>query len=209
MCLLWVATHCCCCSPPRCLPVPFIVRGPGVRKNATVDAIGLNVDVAVTIADLVGITIPVAAQVDGRSLKPLLTTMDRAPVRHEFVFEHSGGNISPAGVPNGTCGTAWMQPGGKPINGVPLCRCGNPMNHWLNSANNTYQGLRILNASHNFKYISYADQVGFEELFDLSTDPHELDNIVSAGGSVLGYMRARLEELRKCGRGGEGALLCP
>ena len=53
------------------------------------------------------------------------------------------------------------------------------------------------------------DQVGFEELFDLSTDPHELDNIVSAGGSVLGYMRARLEELRKCGRSGEGALLCP
>ena len=33
------------------LRVPFIVRGPGVRRNAVIQAIGLNVDVAVTLAD--------------------------------------------------------------------------------------------------------------------------------------------------------------
>lgn len=33
------------------LRVPFIVRGPGVRQNAATQAIGLNVDVAVTLAD--------------------------------------------------------------------------------------------------------------------------------------------------------------
>ena len=113
-----------------------------MAQNVSVEAIGLNVDVAVTIADLAGVQIPAEAQVDGRSLRPLLegsrgsTAASAAPsppaaVRHEFLFEHGGvGNIDPSGVPNGTCGTAWMQPGGKPIDGVPLCRCGNPMHHW-------------------------------------------------------------------------------
>ena len=32
--------------------IPFIVRGPGVPKNSTEDAIVLNIDVAPTITDI-------------------------------------------------------------------------------------------------------------------------------------------------------------
>jgi N-acetylglucosamine-6-sulfatase len=181
--------------------------------------IGLNVDVAVTIADLAGYSIPAEAQVDGRSLKPVLMearslspsgpSAPAATTRDEFMFEHSGNDIAPSKVPGGTCGTAWMKPGGKPIQTVPLCKCGNPMNHWISAANNTYTGLRILNATHNYKFVSYRDSVGFEELFDLSKDKHELTNIVKVAPSgIATYMRARLAQLRKCGAGA-GQTPCP
>ena len=83
----------------------------------------------------------------------------------------------------------------------------------LNSKNNSFQGLRILNASHNFKYVSYTDEASFEEFFDLSQDPHELRNIAGTGSgendsAVLEYMRARLAELRRCGQG-NSVVACP
>eukprot|EP01045_Picozoa_sp_COSAG04_P008408 COSAG04_NODE_464_length_13939_cov_11.061922_16_plen_74_part_01 len=38
----------------------------------------------------------------------------------------------------------------------------------VSSKNNTYKGLRYLNATHNYKLVRYDDDVNFEELFDLS-----------------------------------------
>lgn len=50
--------------------VPLIVRGPGVRANKVVKALTENVDLAPTIAELAGATMPVP--VDGRSFVPFL-----------------------------------------------------------------------------------------------------------------------------------------
>lgn len=192
--------------------VPFIVRGPGVRRNATVSAIGLNVDVAVTLAAFAGFEPPAAARVDGRSLAPLLLAGGAADAaarwpRGEFLFEHEGGDIKPfVGAAANTCGTKWLQPdGGAPTNPTVhgLCSCGNPMQHWISARNNTYKGLRILNATTNYKLVRYDDTVAFHELFDLNADPHELVNIFdSAPKGLVDYMQARLEDLRACGVGG-------
>jgi arylsulfatase A-like enzyme len=55
------------------ITVPFFIRGPGIRPGHVItDKIGLNIDVAPTIAALVGTAPPAAALVDGRSLTPLL-----------------------------------------------------------------------------------------------------------------------------------------
>ena len=121
------------------LRVPFIVRGPGVRKNAVIQAIGLNVDVAVTLADFGGFVPPDEAMVDGRSLKPLLTgaEAEAAWPRTQFLFEHEGGDIKPfSGADANHCTLNWLRPdGGSPANPtVPgLCSCGNPMQHWSTS----------------------------------------------------------------------------
>eukprot|EP01045_Picozoa_sp_COSAG04_P008402 COSAG04_NODE_464_length_13939_cov_11.061922_10_plen_176_part_00 len=118
------------------LRVPFIVRGPGVRKNVVVNAIGLNIDVAVTLADFGGFVPPDEAMVDGRSLKPLLVgaEAEAAWPRTEFLFEHEGGDIKPfSGADANHCTLNWLRPdGGSPANPtVPgLCSCGNPMQHW-------------------------------------------------------------------------------
>ena len=51
--------------------VPLLVRGPGVRRNVTVDSVVANIDYAPTIAELTGATANLA--MDGISLVPALT----------------------------------------------------------------------------------------------------------------------------------------
>ena len=59
--------------------VPFLVRGPGVPAGRTVSAIGMNIDIAPTFAELGGTTL--AYQPDGRSLAPWLHDPDGAHAR--------------------------------------------------------------------------------------------------------------------------------
>jgi arylsulfatase A-like enzyme len=48
--------------------VPFVVRGPGVPAGASFDELAANIDLAPTVLDLAGVTVP--SWMDGRSLKP-------------------------------------------------------------------------------------------------------------------------------------------
>jgi N-acetylglucosamine-6-sulfatase len=66
--------------------VPLLVRGPGVPHGVTRPEIVLNNDLAPTFAELGGVQVP--SFVDGRSLKPLLTTSSPASWRTAFLVEH-------------------------------------------------------------------------------------------------------------------------
>jgi arylsulfatase A-like enzyme len=66
--------------------IPLLVRGPGVPQGATRSQMVLNNDLAPTFADLGGVQVP--SFVDGRSLKPLLTTSSPASWRTAFLIEH-------------------------------------------------------------------------------------------------------------------------
>jgi arylsulfatase A-like enzyme len=90
------------------IKVPFVVRGPGVPKRATVDELALNIDLAPTFAALAGVAVP--DFVDGRSLLPLLRD-EAAPWRQavllerrafEWQYEHFAGK-------HGLTGEALMQ----------------------------------------------------------------------------------------------------
>ena len=66
--------------------VPLIVRGPGVRANKVVKAFVENIDLAPTIAELAGATMP--APVDGRSFVPFLRgTQPAQPWRQQVYLE--------------------------------------------------------------------------------------------------------------------------
>jgi N-acetylglucosamine-6-sulfatase len=58
--------------------VPLIITGPGVVPNATVEAPVANIDLAPTILQMAGVVDTGAAQIDGRSLMPLLEYPDHA-----------------------------------------------------------------------------------------------------------------------------------
>lgn len=72
--------------------------------------------------------------------------------------------------------------------------------HLKDSGNNTFVGLRVLNASVNLAYFEFTDvatDYGFEranfcELYDLSEDPHQLTNLCAKGGRER--MRAALRD---------------
>lgn len=82
----------------ECLRVPLILYDPRSHavKGVELDQTALNIDLAPTIAELAGVTIPEMYQ--GRSLYPLM--LGESPLwREEFFFEHyflaSGGTLIP------------------------------------------------------------------------------------------------------------------
>jgi hypothetical protein len=141
--------------------VPLLVRGPGVRKGATLDHLAVNIDFAPTIAELAGAT--AGRVMDGQSLAPLVVRDTPPPQnwRHDFLVE--------------IYRNPPMQPG---------------------------QPGFALRTRHEL-YVEYAD--GFRELYDLRTDPYQLNNLADiADKGYLKKLSLRLEELVNC----EGASCC-
>jgi N-acetylglucosamine-6-sulfatase len=73
--------------------VPLIVTGPGVPAGRTLDAIVENIDLCPTFAELASTAAP--ANVDGRSLVPLLHGQKVAAWRTVALVEHHGPNKDP------------------------------------------------------------------------------------------------------------------
>ena len=195
------------------LRVPFLVRGPGVARNATLrrDAVvGLNVDIAPTIAAMAGVSPGPEARLDGRSLLPALLGLGAGagagaaaaaaaaaaagaaappPPRTEFTFEYWGNDLRPE------------HPSPQ------LLKCGNPMGHWLDAKNNTWLGLRVLNGTHDLKYLQAEDDHNTTEFFDLAADPFELTNLMATpqGRARAAPLAAKLAAYRGCGLGPMGA----
>jgi arylsulfatase A-like enzyme len=74
------------CPYEECLRVPLIIHVPGTTATGSAMSPGLNIDIAPTIADLAGVSPPVA--VDGRSLRPLFTDPTQT-LRDDFLLEQS------------------------------------------------------------------------------------------------------------------------
>jgi arylsulfatase A-like enzyme len=66
--------------------MPFVVRMPGQRNGATVDAMTLNIDLAPTILDLAGVSRPASMQ--GRSLREFLQGRTPGDWRTAFLYEY-------------------------------------------------------------------------------------------------------------------------
>ncbi|MBO0850225.1 MAG: sulfatase [Pseudonocardia sp.] len=74
--------------------VPLVVAGPGIAANSTTPAIAQNIDLRPTFEDLTGATTP--AEVDGRSLVPLLHGQTPPDWPTTALVEHHGPVLNPA-----------------------------------------------------------------------------------------------------------------
>ncbi len=77
--------------------VPLLIRGPGIPRGVTVDEMGVNTDLAPTIADAAGARQLV--EVDGRSLIPLAAHPERLRGREILMEQFS--SIGEDGEPTG------------------------------------------------------------------------------------------------------------
>jgi N-acetylglucosamine-6-sulfatase len=156
------------------LRVPFVVRGPGAPAGRVVDAIGLNIDLAPTFADIAGVQPTIT--VDGRSLVPLLTGGSTAGWRQSFEAERgSADTTSIAG--RSSAGAGQVEPG---------------------DAAEAYPGMgwNAVRTAH-WKYVEWDD--GERELYDLAVDPWELTNLFSTGDTALvPGLAAQLHALMTC-----------
>ncbi len=173
--------------------VPLIVRGPGVPEGETLPHMVLNNDLAPTFADLAGVDPP--DFVDGRSLVPLL---DGSPTpeedwRQRFLVEavaERGGVPRPPFVNESEVTPL--------VSGDPLPR------NWRRTSSARAEsseewGRPWLKALRTKEHLFVEYKTGEHELYDLRTDPHQLDNFYDrAPGDLLRRLNAQLDSLRQC-----------
>ena len=185
--------------------LPLLVRGPGVAAGAHVSAITGNVDLAPTIASLGAATM--TDDPDGRSLAGLLHATPSTSKaiatppgwRDSFLLEH----WSTTSVPEARPDAAELEPDDPDQGGAT------PEADDLGAATTTattaagagakalkipeFQGLRVA----NYTYVEYI--TGERELYDLTSDPNELNNLAAkAKPTLLAALHQRLEDLRHC-----------
>ena len=170
--------------------VPLLARGPGVPAGSEVQGLTLNTDFAPTFAELAGLE-GEFGEFDGRSLTPLMRGKEPASWRSAVLLERlpseEGGGASGKGKgkAKGKEDKAGKGKEGKTgAGGVPKAGSGNP---------GPFRAVR----TETHKYVEYEN--GEEELYDLTSDPYELENVhETADASLVEDLKARLEALRGC-----------
>jgi hypothetical protein len=182
--------------------VPLVVIGPGVPAHQTRDHLAGNIDLAPTFAAMAGVTPPnYSTKVDGRSLLPLLGSdppclnMWRQSLLLSFWVDNSNANSLPRLDPVADVPVADVrlleppEPGDlAPAPGIHILNEIRPANL------PTYSGLRLA----YYKYVEYY-QTGEKELYDLRTDPDEMQNLAStANPNLLAELSSRLHTMKTC-----------
>ncbi len=205
--------------------LPLIVRGPGIAAGKTMDQLVGNVDFAPTFAQWAGASVP--DFVDGRSLAPLLTGAMPDAWRQVFLIEHftqtgattkakgkngkrgkngKNGTVQPAATAAATPAAAIGSTAAGRGKGTRATRAaGSAVAGSATNAPNAAKGLKGIPEFHGLRakdyvYVEYATKE--RELYDLTKDPDELQNIAgSADSALLSQLAARLADLQK-GAGG-------
>ncbi len=180
--------------------MPFLIRGPHIKPNSESGEIVGNIDVAPTVLDLAGVTPD--KSVDGRSLKPFFEDPDLRTLR-PFLFEsfvetsdvEESGAIAEPGDQSATAAQRTHSTSAIPE--LHPRRGGATAS--LLAPPKDYEGIRL----GPYKYIAWPD--GEKELYDLETDPYELNNLVRIRNyfPVRNFLHRELtERLEDCvGRG--------
>ena len=169
--------------------VTMIVRGPGVPAGVTLDHLTGNVDLAPTWADLAGAQ--AANFCDGRSLVPLIRPNPPAlnRWRQAFSFEYGVDQVDKASD-SGTSDTdiGLLEPQDQDEKDAAT----SPEKQ-KKLAVPPFRGIRLQTLS----YIEY--KTGEIELYDLNTDPYQLQNLAStADPQLLAQLSTRLKALATC-----------
>jgi arylsulfatase A-like enzyme len=161
--------------------VPFYIRGPGITPGSSYDDVAGNVDIAPTIAEIAGAGTP---EVDGVSL--LSRLHGGPPLSRSFYL------LGRALTPTNTTSNGLEE--------VPESDVESSRSSTLNDFTGVTNG--------RYKLIRYT-HLPYEELYDLSKDPYELENLLAQGAAsyaamspkgreVVDTLRAELERLTTC-----------
>ncbi|KAL1988641.1 hypothetical protein VTN96DRAFT_8341 [Rasamsonia emersonii] len=157
------------CGFEEDIRVPLFIRGPGVAADYTEETVTTHIDLAPTVFQIAGIK-----QREDFDGVPVPLTRNSRATRHEHANVEFWGIALPEGEYN------YLGPDNPPI-----------------ITNNTYKGLRIHGSGYDLYYSVWCS--GEHELYDLTIDPYELDNIYPTSDidgddkvTILGYPRTQV-----------------
>jgi arylsulfatase A-like enzyme len=150
--------------------LPFLIRGPGIKKGSRVGELAANIDVAPTILDLA--RAKADRSVDGRSLVPYLRDprlRSRRPILFESFVETS--DVEPSGASRRRGAHAS-----------------------ITSPPKDYEGIRL----GPYKYIEWPS--GEKELYNIVKDPYELHSRIRDRNlfPIRNFLHRRLRLLEDC-----------
>jgi N-acetylglucosamine-6-sulfatase len=155
--------------------VPLLMRGPGVPKNRHLKQMVANIDLAPTIVDAANAK--AARVMDGKSLLPLVAHPSTQWGR-DLLIERGPTGAKRAGTAMGEIGN------------------GDSGNQGKTAAPGDRQFVAI--RTPRFLYAEYSN--GEKELYDLKTDPDELNNVAGQAGfaPLEAELASRLVRLKNC-----------
>jgi N-acetylglucosamine-6-sulfatase len=174
--------------------LPFLIRGPHIRAGTESGELVGNIDVAPTLLELAGVTPD--KSIDGRSLTPFLHDPELRTLR-PLLFESFVETSDVTGA--GAIAEPGDQSGATARQRASSSRTGGGASASILAPPKDYEGIRL----GPYKYIAWPD--GEKELYDLETDPNELNNLVRIPNyfPIRNYLhRELIERLEDCvGRG--------
>jgi N-acetylglucosamine-6-sulfatase len=160
--------------------LPLLIRGPGIKPKSATGQLAANIDLAPTILELAGLKAD--KSVDGTSLVPFMrepTLRTRRPI----LFE------------------SFVQTNDVEANGEPTAQSARVKELHRGGASASiiappkdYEGIRL----GPYKYIEWPN--GEKELYDITKDPNELNNIVRVPNlfPIRAFLHAQLIRLEAC-----------
>jgi N-acetylglucosamine-6-sulfatase len=163
--------------------LPFLMRGPGITPGTSTGELAGNIDIAPTVLELAGVTPD--KSVDGTSLVPFLrdpSLRTRRPILFESFVETN--DVEANGEPTAQRVVKELKPG-RARSGAHASIIAPPKD---------YEGIRL----GPYKYIEWPD--GEKELYDITKDPYELNNIVRDSNyfPIRAFLHAQLIRLEAC-----------
>jgi arylsulfatase A-like enzyme len=160
--------------------LPLLIRGPGIKPGTSTGELAANIDIAPTILELAGAS--ATKSIDGRSLVPYMkdpSLRSRRPILFESFVE-----------------TADVEANGEPTaqRTVKEVQRRNGASASIVAPPKDYEGIRL----GPYKYIEWPD--GEKELYDITKDPYELNNIVRVRNlsPIRAFLHAQLVRLEAC-----------
>ena len=165
--------------------LPFLMRGPGIKPGTSTGELAANIDIAPTVLELAGVTPD--KSVDGQSLVPFFrdpSLRTRRPILFESFVETN--DVEANGEPTAQRVVKELKPRRRSASGGA--------NASIIAPPKDYEGIRL----GPYKYIEWPD--GEKELYDITKDPYELNNIVRVPNffPIRAYLHAELVRLENC-----------
>jgi N-acetylglucosamine-6-sulfatase len=161
--------------------LPLLIRGPGIKPGTSTGELAANIDLAPTILELAGAEAD--KSIDGRSLVPFMrdpALRSRRPLLFESFVETN--DVEANGEPTAQRAVKELK---RRRDGASAPIVAPPKD---------YEGIRL----GPYKYIEWPD--GEKELYDITKDPYELNNVVRVPNlsPIRAFLHAQLVRLETC-----------